>query len=308
MAVPDLVSRTWLREFLRTFDQQNVYVPLARNITGSIAGGNEILYPKDDTDYSGDLTEVSDAHLTGGTVAQLAWGTPDRIDAETVSFKLDKHYRYQRLVSVLEQENINANFLTQVAQREGRRYANFVNKLGRTAYTAGTIDKLPDIAVTAANFSAGTNAAFRTAILKSFENADLAYSYGNLYVGRQICVMSPRMARYLRNILRDEKIPFQTEINDGLVINNRLGRYEGWDIIVDTSAGDGVANTDDNKHTMIFCIMGEGMVYGERRRGPMTIPFNQNQTSMGTEVRGLNSIKFGVVQKDTIRRQLVVIS
>ena len=268
MALSDGVETLAYSRFLIPYQQQNIWRGFYQDLSGEFPGyGQTLSLPTDDGSVPGDAGDSSydwrddsATYNVDSTLTQLTRPNPTLQDISTTSLTINQVRRKEKLVPWLAQERLRVNLLSSASMWVSRRIMEEINKhLRATMLAAPAVSQRPAITVTAANF-ATPNAAYKTALLNEFAEAELDFDESYIPMDERVAIVSPRIHKYLTDFLQEEKL-FLVEQNPQFVIEGMTPRYKGWQIVKDVSAGKGVTAADDDKHAIFFLRRGEGLSF-----------------------------------------------
>ena len=300
MAVSDAIQKLAYARFLRPYVQENIWMGFVQDYSAEIAaGGKTVVIPVDkgagtdrsrtagagnykplaansfDEDIGGpDNANVGNA--VSATNPGTRWPASTGQDIDTVELGLDEIRVINKRVTTIQERRVIPSLVASRAENAAREMLEEVNANIRAKFLAGPQPGTGTFArshtlptISAANFAKGindsANAAFKTALLDEFGDAQLAASVNYWPAGGRVAVVSPRIHKYLTDALQAEKL-YLVNDNPQYVREGTVMRYKGWDIIEDNSAGDGTANSDDDKHAIFYLQRGVGLGYlGELR-------------------------------------------
>ena len=259
--------------------------------------------PSDDDSFVDDRSAQGlGANAENATPAQLKYGEPIASSLINVELEINQWRDINRIVGRPAERRLRPNLVSEETRKAAASVMKAENAhLRKTIIdSAGTRTQRTPITVTAANFAQGAkNDAFKTALLDEPANANLDVSVNDFWPmpGRRM-IVSPRIHKYITDALQEEKLLFTTPINDRFVAEGETIRYKGWDIVQDNSAGDGTANTDDDKHAIIYLIPGRGLAYAGELEELMV---GRHPDYRGTILRGFKSWGAAVIEPYLLR-------
>ena len=106
-----------------------------------------------------------------------------------------------------------------------------------------------------------------------------------------------------------QKIPFDSMFADDIVARGQAPMLNGFRMVKDVSLGDGIENTDDAKHNIVYLRMGEGIAYGQQVFAMAAIDgMTSGSDYDGWLIRGRMIFGSAAVEPDKLRVQKIVIS
>ena len=309
MPIADAIQDIAAPRFLQPFQEDRLWRGLCFDASDMYPGyGNTIQFPTMEGAESDDATFVPTDNASkvtpGASIADLAWGNPKIVDLETEALTINKERDVNFLVDYLTQRRVRPSTIAEAAKWMGLRMLEAVNDDIRNVFMTNTdISDVETIDVTAANF-ATPNAAFENSLKDAFGKAKLAADVARIPADGRQAIVSPRIHFYLSKKLRDDNLFLASENRD-FAVNAEVVRWGGWDIVADNSAGDGVANTDDEKHTIAFARRGTGIYFaGELNRMRMF----ESEVSKGTIMRALYTWGVKVIEPKKLLRTKINIT
>lgn len=307
MATADVIAEVAYARFLREFDYNIVWPRVSMDVSAELAEyGDSISFPTDDSDPA--VTDITLTNLQGNTLANHQWPDPG-IGSQTEVTLTVAGKRLNQLIPTTHQAQVRPSILNRRMELVARKMAREVNNSVRTAalgVAAGS--QFGAINVTAANFAAAQTA-FLTNLRGTFYDAQVALDYEGMPEMGRYAMISARLESYIRRHFETAKIPFDGMVNDEIVARGVVPMLNGFMLVKDVSLGDGVANTDDAKHNIVFLRMGEGVAYGQQVFDMAAIDgMTSGSTYDGWLVRGRMIFGSAVIEPDKLRVQKINIT
>ena len=210
------------------------------------------------------LTDRSTTINEDTTPANLAWGTPSAMAADSVEFEIDKLYDIDIVVGRVLQERHFIDWRVLAAANSVREFMYEKNYFIRELFRAQTGDYSEDGPTVATQDDWGKTA-HQTALV-DFIGEMSVKADGWLWPpeGRKL-VVGPDLYRVLYQAILDKRYFLQGAINDSALTEAELMRLFGFAIEKDIDIGVGHTNSADDvaKQTMYFCSAMPGVGYAD---------------------------------------------
>ena len=307
MATADVIAEIAFARFLREFDYGIIWPRVAMDVSAELTEyGDSISFPTDDSDPA--ETDITLANLQGSALANHKWPDPD-IGSQTDVTLTVAGKRLNTLIPTTHQAQVRPSILNRRMELVARKMARSVNNNVRaSALGAAAPAQLAAITVTHANFEA-RQAAFLTSLRQSFYAAQLALDYEGMPEEGRYAMISARLHSYIMQHFEAQKIPFDSMFVDDIVARGQAPVLNGFRMVKDVSLGDGIENTDDAKHNIVYLRMGEGVAYGQQVFDMAAIDgMTSGSDYDGWLIRGRMIFGSAAIEPDKLRVQKIVIS
>ena len=286
--IPELARRTFAPNFYAPSPWRSVVWDLSDETR---MGGDSIRIPFWPSDQS--TTAVTESTELGTTASNLTWGAPTISAPSNVLLELDETRQVNKLISTLQDVRTFPEMIPADMQEQAQAAISYIETYIRglaQARAAASVRTKADVTVTANNF-ANAQTAFLSNLKEQFHDAAIVLDQANAPKEGRVCITSSRIVEYLKIHMESLGIPMDgSGFNYENTVNGRLPMINGFALMADPRAGDGVANTNDAIHSMFFTVRGGALAFAQQIDRFFTM---ESETYRGTLVRGL--ISFGAV-------------
>ena len=275
MALSDAIQNLAYARFLEPFQQENLWLNFVQDFSAEFPGyGNSLVLPTDSgakQSTAPDPTSVgyvpadrSSTYTPDSTAEQNKWADPSVTGLQTVTLTIDQVRDVSKQISYISERRIRPSLIESAARHSAREMMEAINADIRdellTAQNAEGPTQRTALSATAAQFGAAADTQVLTPLLNELANAQLAADVAFWPNDGRVCVVSPRIHKYITDKLQAEKLYLVNE-NPQFAVEGMTVRYKGWEIVKDNSRGDGVTANDDNRHFLAYLRRGVGVGY-----------------------------------------------
>lgn len=309
MANADNIGAVFSAEFLRLFRQYNVWRAVSKDYSTEVAQfGDSINIPGEvAVDFT--ETDVTKADAQGEVLANHTYGDPNIVSSTSVVLNIDKYMRINELIPGVTMEQVRFDLVSNAGERAATTFDQEFNRDIRGALTPTTVldtdRQVGAFTVTAAQFLAGTQAAFLTNLGSALDDAAIQANYEHWPSEGRWAIVSSRVYAYLIRFLISENIHYQGDMNDQMVAGMSLPRFKGWTLVPDASPGDGTGNNDDGKHTIFYGVLGHGIASAMQTR---FVKVRDSETFDGVRIQGRQQYGTKVNQATKLMKTLISIT
>ena len=307
MATADVIAEVAYARFLQEFNYGIVWPLVSMDVSAELSEyGDSISFPVDNSDPA--VTDITLANLQGDTLTNHTWPDPG-IGTQTDVTLTVAGKRINQLIPTTHQAQVRPSILNRRMELVGRKMARAVNDSVRVAALGvAAASQLTAISVTATQFG-NKQAAFLTSLRSSFYDAQTALDYEGMPEEGRYAIISARLHSYIMQHFETAKIPFDGMFNDDVVARGSVPMLNSFRMVKDVSLGDGVANTDDAKHNIVFLRAGEGIAYGQQVFNMAAVDgMTSGSDYDGWLIRGRMIFGSAVVEADKLRVQKIEIT
>ena len=264
MAITDVIGKAFAGRFLRKFYQSNVWAGLVDDRSAEFVNVDSLDIPSDSTSYA--LTAVTKANIQGRTVSNHKWGDPTMVDGDKVTLTIDKYHRINLGIGTIHELQTAPSFVESAAEKTAIAFTEQLNGGIRAGFEAAA-DARSTTELTAISTTAGDygNGAHKDLIKASIGNAAEQGDEDHWPADGRYAVMSPSYYRLIQDELESDKLLLVTGVTDRMVVDKVLGRYKGFEILMDDSIPNAKVAAN-SVHPILYGVRGHGIAYASQLR------------------------------------------